>query len=134
MSIISQEIRDFAAGKLAWVGTSNTSGLANLSPKGTLEILDGQNIIFADLFSSKTRENLENNPQVAVAVIDPATPAGYQFKGQAELLSAGELYDSVVNKLKQAHPGLPTPKYVVKIRVSAIYSLSPGPNAGQKIA
>ncbi|MDR1578678.1 MAG: pyridoxamine 5'-phosphate oxidase family protein [Deltaproteobacteria bacterium] len=134
MAIISEDIRAFLTGRLAWVATADNNGAPNMAPKGTVDVLDGDTLIFADLFSLKTRENLEKNNQVAVAVVDAATPTGYQFKGRAELLSAGSLFDSVAKKLKDAMPDLPTPKYVVKIKVEAIYSLSPGPDAGKKIA
>ncbi|MDR1873284.1 MAG: pyridoxamine 5'-phosphate oxidase family protein [Deltaproteobacteria bacterium] len=133
MALISQEIRDFVAGKLGWVGTVDGQGVPNLSPKGTVQVLDDQTIIFADLFSLKTRANLEKNPQVAVAVVEASPPQGYQFKGKAELLTSGPLYETVAKKLKDAGLGLPDPKYVVKIAVEEIYSLSPGPEAGKKI-
>jgi predicted pyridoxine 5'-phosphate oxidase superfamily flavin-nucleotide-binding protein len=133
MALISQEIRDFVVGKLGWVGTADSEGIPNLSPKGTVQVLDDQTIIFADLFSLKTRANLEKNPQVAVAVVEASPPKGYQFKGRAELLTSGPLFETVSKTLKDTGLGLPDPKYVVKITVTEIYSLSPGPEAGQKI-
>jgi predicted pyridoxine 5'-phosphate oxidase superfamily flavin-nucleotide-binding protein len=132
MAVISKEIREFITGKLAWVGTADKNGVPNLAPKGTLKVLDDETLIFADLFSLKTRAALEENPQVAVAVIDKMT--GYQIKGKAELLSKGELYDGVVAEVKKAMPDLPGAKYAVKIHVEAVYSLSPGPDAGKKLA
>ncbi|MDR1085384.1 MAG: pyridoxamine 5'-phosphate oxidase family protein [Deltaproteobacteria bacterium] len=134
MDIISQEIREFVSGKVGWVATVGPQGVPNLAPKGTVEVLDGETIVFADFFSLKTRSNLEKNPKVAVAVIEASPPSGFQFKGQAELVSSGDLYDAVAAKIKAAVPQLPFPKCVVKIKVTEIYSLSPGPQAGQKIA
>jgi predicted pyridoxine 5'-phosphate oxidase superfamily flavin-nucleotide-binding protein len=132
MVAIPKDIQEFVAGKLAWVGTADKSGVPNLAPKGTLKVLDDQTLVFADLFSLKTRTALEQNPQVAVAVIDKMT--GYQFKGKAELLDKGGLYDGVAGEVKKAMPDLPGPKYAVKITVDSIYSLSPGPDAGKKLA
>ncbi|MDR2353417.1 MAG: pyridoxamine 5'-phosphate oxidase family protein [Deltaproteobacteria bacterium] len=132
MAIISKEIQDFVAGKLGWVGTADKNGLPNLAPKGTLKVIDDHTIVFADLFSLKTRAALEANPQVAVAVIDKMT--GYQFKGKAELLTSGPIYELVAGDVKKALPDLPGPKYAVKITVDAVYSLSPGPDAGKKLA
>jgi predicted pyridoxine 5'-phosphate oxidase superfamily flavin-nucleotide-binding protein len=134
MAIISQEIRDFVVGKLAWVATTDSSGTPNLAPKGTVEFVDGDTIVFADLFSLKTRANLEKNPAVAVAVVEAAPPIGYQFKGRAELLGSGPDFEAAVKKLKEAMPQLPPPKYLVRIKVTEVYSLSAGPDAGQKIA
>jgi predicted pyridoxine 5'-phosphate oxidase superfamily flavin-nucleotide-binding protein len=119
---------------MGWVGTATREGVPNVTPKGTVQLLDDQHIIFADLFSLKTRQNLEQNPKVAVTVIEPNGTNGYQMKGTAELLTAGPLYDQVAAQLKQKSAGLPTPKYVVKITVEAVYDQSVGPNAGKQIA
>jgi predicted pyridoxine 5'-phosphate oxidase superfamily flavin-nucleotide-binding protein len=132
MAVLSKEIQEFLAGKLAWVGTADKNGVPNLAPKGTLKVLDEQTLVFADLFSLKTRAALEQNPQVAVAVIDKMT--GYQIKGKAELIDKGGFYDGVAGEVKKAMPDLPGPKYAVKITVEAVYSLSPGPDAGKKLA
>ncbi|MDR2140743.1 MAG: pyridoxamine 5'-phosphate oxidase family protein [Deltaproteobacteria bacterium] len=132
MTIINKEIRDFVTGKLAWVATADENGRPNLAPKGTTEVLDEETLVFADLFSLKTRVNLEKNSQVAVAVIEASPPAGYQFKGQAELVKSGPIYDQVAQKLQAA--GLPSPTSVVKIKVTEVFSLSPGLDAGRRLA
>jgi predicted pyridoxine 5'-phosphate oxidase superfamily flavin-nucleotide-binding protein len=130
---ISQEIKDYLKGKVAWVATADKAGVPNLSPKGTLGVADDNTLVFADIFSLKTRKALEENPNVAVAVVDPAGPSGYQFKGKSELLTSGPLYDKVAADVKAALPQVGPPKYVVKIDVTDIYSLTPGPDAGKKI-
>ena len=132
MAKISKEIQEFLTGKVGWVGTADKSGLPNLAPKGTLKVVDDETLGFADLFSLKTRANLEANPQVAVAVIDKMT--GYQIKGKVELLTSGPVYEEVSGGVKKAMPDLPGPKYAVKIKVDSVYSLSPGPDAGKKLA
>ncbi|MDR1037039.1 MAG: pyridoxamine 5'-phosphate oxidase family protein [Deltaproteobacteria bacterium] len=131
MAKLTKEIQDFLAGKLAWVGTADKAGVPNLAPKGTLKVLDDENLVFADLFSLKTRKGLEENPQVAVAVIDKMT--GYQIKGKAELVTSGPVFEAVSKGVKEAMPDLPGPKYAVKIAVDSVYSLSPGPDAGKKL-
>jgi predicted pyridoxine 5'-phosphate oxidase superfamily flavin-nucleotide-binding protein len=135
MSIsISKELKEFIAGKTAWVATADKNGTPNLAPKGSLQVVDDQTLVFADIFSLKTRSALEQNPKAAVAVIDAKKPEGYQFKGDVELLDSGPLYDQVKENLQKAAPKLPVPKYVTKITVQEIYSLTPGPEAGKKIA
>jgi predicted pyridoxine 5'-phosphate oxidase superfamily flavin-nucleotide-binding protein len=133
MAVIPKEVQDFLPGKVAWVATADKKGVPNLAPKGTLAVLDDESLVFADIFSLKTRTALEENPNVAVAVVDPAGPKGYQIKGKSELLTSGPVYDAVTAKVKAAIPGVGAPKYVVKIAVTDIYSLSPGPDAGKKI-
>jgi hypothetical protein len=82
----------------------------------------------------KTRQNLKENPQVAVTVIDAATAKGYQIKGNAEMLTSGPLFDQMASQLKGSPKGLPPLQYLVKITAEAVYDQSVGPDAGKKIA
>jgi predicted pyridoxine 5'-phosphate oxidase superfamily flavin-nucleotide-binding protein len=134
MVSIPKHVQEFFPGKLAWVATATPDGVPNVTPKGTVKILDDQHLIFADLFSLKTRQNLDRNPRVAVTVIDPSTHKGYQIKGTAELMSSGPLYEQLAAELKGASASLPPPKYVVKISVDSVYDQSVGPDAGKKLA
>lgn len=134
MVTIPKRVQEFLPGKMGWVATATKDGVPNTTPKGTVRMLDDQHIVFADLFSFKTRQNLEQNPKVAVTVIDLASHTGYQIKGTAELISSGSLYDQMAKELKQTSAGLPSPKYVVSITVEAVYDQSVGPNAGKQIA
>lgn len=133
MVTIPKHVQEFLPGKLAWVATAGSDGTPNTTPKGSVRMLDDQHIVFADLFSLKTRQNLEQNPKVAVTIIDAATRVGYQLKGTAELLSSGTLFEQTVEELKQHSSALPAPTYVVRINVEAIYDQSVGPDAGKQI-
>ncbi|MGO9313181.1 MAG: pyridoxamine 5'-phosphate oxidase family protein [Syntrophobacteraceae bacterium] len=133
MAKIPNELQEFMKGKMAWVATASPDGVPNTTPKGTVQVLDDEHIIFADLFSLKTRDNLQKNPKVAVTVIDMETKKGYQFKGSAKLVDSGPVFDEVVEKLKKAPMKLPHPKYVVVMTVESIFDQSVGPKAGQKI-
>lgn len=134
MVSIPKHVQEFFAGKMGWVGTATRDGVPNVTPKGTIKVLDDQHLVFADLFSLKTRKNLEQNSNIAVTVIDSATHQGYQVKGKAELISSGPLYEQMVAGLKQASAALPPPKYVVKICVESVYDQSVGVDAGKQIA
>jgi len=67
-------------------------------------------------------------------VYDAEKRIGYAFKGSAELLASGALYDQTVEALKKAAPQLPPAKYAVKVTVDAIFNQSAGPEGGKKIA
>jgi uncharacterized protein len=133
MAKIPQEVQEFMKGKMGWVATASADGVPNATPKGTVKVLDDEHLVFADLFSRKTRENLLKNPKVAVTVIDEKTHQGFQIKGIAELLTAGQLYDQVAEELKKAPMKLPPATYVVKIAVNAVFDQSVGPEAGKQI-
>ncbi len=132
---ISPEIQDFMKGKQGWVATASRDLVPNVAIKGTLRLLDDEHVIFADLYSFKTRKNLEENPQVAIMVMDVESRKGYSLKGVAELIDSGPLYDQISAEIKQrlGSQGL-TLRYVVKVEIQAIYDQSLGPGAGRQIA
>ena len=134
MVSIPKHVQDFLPGKLAWVATASNNGLPNLTPKGTLRILDQFHVLFADLYSEKTRRNLMENNKVAVTVVDAATATGYQIKGSAEVISSGPLFEETEFLLKESPKEMPPLKYVVKITVDAVFDQSVGPFAGRQIA
>jgi predicted pyridoxine 5'-phosphate oxidase superfamily flavin-nucleotide-binding protein len=134
MVSIPKHVQDFLPGKLAWVATASRIGEPNVTPKGTLKILDQFHILFADLFSQKTRRNLLENPKVAITVVDPATATGFQIKGTAEVIGNGPLFDETEILLKESPRAMPPLQYVVKITVDAVFDQSVGPNAGKQIA
>lgn len=133
MAKIPKEVQEFMQGKMAWVATASPEGVPNTTPKGTVKVIDDEHLVFADLFSRKTRENLLKNPKVAVTVIDEKSHKGYQIKGTSELLSAGQLYDQMAEELKKAPMKLPPATYVVKITVDVVFDQSVGPDAGKQI-
>ena len=131
---IPQEVQNFMKGKIAWVATTSSDGVPNTTPKGTVQVIDDEHLVFADLYSRKTRENLKANAKVAVTVVDEKTCKGYQLKGVAELLTAGFIFYMVVEQLKKVPMKLPPLSYVVMITVDSIYDQSIGPDAGKQIA
>jgi predicted pyridoxine 5'-phosphate oxidase superfamily flavin-nucleotide-binding protein len=134
MIVIPKEVQEFLPGKLAWVATASRDGVPNVTPKGTVKLLDEQHILFADLFSLKTRKNLEENTKVAVTVVDTTTGKGYQLKGTAEVVSSGPLFEETAKRIKESPKGLPPVQHVVKITVEAVFDQSAGPDAGKQIA
>lgn len=127
-------VQEFLPGKLAWVATASRDGVPNVTPKGSLKMLDEHHVVFADLFSLKTRKNLEENNQVAVTVVDAATGKGYQIKGTAEVLDSGPLFDETAAALRALGKGLPPPHHLVKITVESVFDQSAGADAGKQIA
>ncbi len=131
---IPKEVQDFLPGKLAWVATASCAGEPNVTLKGSLKLLDGQHVLFADLFSRKTRQNLFENKRVAVTVADASTGKGYQLKGNAELVEFGQLFEETSRHVQEIQKGLPVPRYVVKITVDAVFDQSAGSEPGKQIA
>ena len=107
--------------RLGFFATASKDGVPNVSPKGSIRVIDEQTLVFAEIMSSRTRANLRENPSIAVLVYDPAKRKGYQIKGKAELITGGELWDKVAPPLiKYGY----NPNYVVKITPEEIYPVS----------
>jgi predicted pyridoxine 5'-phosphate oxidase superfamily flavin-nucleotide-binding protein len=82
--------------RLGFVATVCADGTPNLSPKGTVCVLDDDHLMFADIRSPGTVTNLRANPGIEVNVVDPLVRKGYRFKGRAEVLEAGADFDRLV--------------------------------------
>ena len=83
--------------KLGYVATVALDGTPNLSPKGTIAILDDSRLVFANIRSPQTIENLTKNPSIEINVIDPFSRLGYRFKGLAEILSDGDDFKNILD-------------------------------------
>jgi hypothetical protein len=82
--------------RLGFVATVCPDGTPNLSPKGTVCVLDDDHLIFADIRSPGTVSNLRSNPNIEVNVVDHFVRKGYRFKGTAQVLDAGRDFERYV--------------------------------------
>jgi predicted pyridoxine 5'-phosphate oxidase superfamily flavin-nucleotide-binding protein len=78
------------------VATVCHDGTPNLSPKGTIKSWDDEHLVFADIHSPGTVENLLSNPSIEINMVDIFTRKGFRFKGKAEVLSNGKRYDDLM--------------------------------------
>lgn len=100
MGILTEEMKSMVAGlRLCYVATVTEDGKPNLSPKGSLKVLDDEHLAFADIMSPVTMRNLRANPHIEVNLVDPFLRRGYRFKGRCEIHQDGEVFDSVANEL-----------------------------------
>jgi hypothetical protein len=90
MTILTPDMkRVIAEQKLGFVATVNADGTPNLSPKGTMQVLDDAHICFADIRSPGTMANLARNPAMEINFVDPFVRKGYRFKGTARVVAKG---------------------------------------------
>jgi uncharacterized protein len=98
MAKFDDEIKHFVNfQKLGYVATVSSDGSPNLSPKGTIAILDDSKLVFANIRSPQTVENLTKNPLIEINVIDPFSRMGYRFKGMANILSDGDDFKKILD-------------------------------------
>ncbi len=136
MSKLPDNLRDLLArNHNVWVATTAPDGTPNVAIKGSGALLDDEHLYFADMFSRKTRENLQHNPRVAVGIYDAEQRVALQVKGSAELIDSGEVFAQIDEKLAPMREkvGLPPLQYVVRIAVESVWDMGPGPRAGEQV-
>jgi uncharacterized protein len=120
MAIITEEMERMVSGlRLCYVATVTPDGRPNLSPKGSLRVIDREHLAFADIMSPATIRNLRGNPYIEVNMVDPFLRRGYRFKGICEILTEGEIFDLVANELWDREGRQYPVNAVVKIAVQA---------------
>ena len=101
MGLLTSDIREFVnTVKLGFAATVCADGTPNLSPKGTTIAWDDDHLAFADIYSPGTIENLRRNNAIEINTVDIFTRKGYRFKGVAEVLNRGELFNAILEHFK----------------------------------
>ena len=100
MALLTEDMKRMVSHlRLCYVATVTPDGKPNLSPKGSLRVIDDDHLAFADIMSPATIRNLKVNPYIEVNMVDPFLRRGYRFKGVAEIVTEGETFDLVANEL-----------------------------------
>ena len=118
---LTSEMKAMFESQLAVIATVSKDGAPNVGPKGSMHVVDDETLAYAESKGAKTLRNLQENPKVAVLVVDREKGAGYQVKGKAELLSSGDFFEKVAKR--QEERKRPRPKQVVRIKINEIYSV-----------
>ena len=94
MAILTDDMkRVVTEQRLGFIATVCADGTPNLSPKGTTAVWDDDHLIFADIRSPGTIANLRHNPALEINVVDQVVRKGYRFKGTAEVLTEGPVFE-----------------------------------------
>jgi len=122
---MTQEIMDLvnAQDVIKMLGSVDEARKVNVVPIASFAALDPETLMYADIFSGRTRKNLEKTKRVTLTVYKPPM-TGYQIKGVCQgYQSSGPLWEQVTQKIYEA---MKVPcKGVGIIKVEEIYSVSP---------
>src|SRR6478672_7159690 len=88
--------------RLGFIATVCADGTPNLSPKGTTNVWDDDHVVFADICSPGTIENLQRNPAIEINVVDPMVRKGYRFKGIATVVESGTQFEEIMSTVYEA--------------------------------
>ena len=126
MAKIPLDVKTFLdEGRLAYVATCSRDGRPHVVPKGSVAVLDDEHLVFADLYTGATRKNLEANPRIAVAIVNPAGYIGYEICGQAQIVERGPAFDEIAARVTHGQMTYHRAKHAVKIRVEEVVELKP---------
>jgi predicted pyridoxine 5'-phosphate oxidase superfamily flavin-nucleotide-binding protein len=118
MAKLSEEAKKAIAEiKPSLVATASAAGKPNVSAKGSLRVLDDENVVFADVASPRTVANIKENPQVAIICLDAAARKGCRVWGRGEILDSGSIFDSMAEALAKRDMKV---KNVVKVAVEEV--------------
>jgi len=117
------------------LATASKEGIPNVVVVGAKKILDDETILISDQYFDKTLSNIKENPRAAVTVWEKAE--GYQIKGTVTVETSGPRFDETARWIEDLGKKFNIPlksKGAVILKITDIYTISPGSNAGQKIA
>lgn len=137
MGILTEDMkRVVRQQRMGFIATVCPDGSPNLSPKGTATVWDNDHLVFANLDSPATIENLGHNPACEINVIDNFIRKGYRFKGTAELITNGALFEEIQDAYTTGgrniqKSNLPAKGYVLMTVIKAAPLASPGYTPGK---
>ena len=89
MTITDQMRRIVANHPVGTVGTVNSDGTPNVSPKGTMLVLDDETIIFGEIRSPRTLANVRERHAMEINFVDVLARRCLRTKGEARIISRG---------------------------------------------
>jgi len=136
MASLNERMKEiFAKQRIFVLGTADLNGVPNVVPVGSVRMLDDETILVSDQYFHKTLDNLRENPKVAISFWEMSE--GYQIKGRAKIHTEGKIYEETAEWIRRRSEEIGRPlksKGAVVIKITAIYSVSPGSKAGQRVA
>ena len=117
--MITEAIKTFAEGVgHAYVATSDLNGSPHLAAGGGVSVQAPNRLVFEAWFCQTTLKNLQQNPELAVAIADPATGKGFQFLGRVESKQDTAVLNGFLPDLEAS--GLPQVQWRLEIRVESV--------------
>ena len=128
---LTDEIKESLTGtKIVFLATASKEGTPNVVPIGAFKLLDDETLLISDQFFNKTLKNLKENPKIAISYW--GEKGGFQIKGSITLHTNDEVFKQDVAWMKELRPNL-VPKSAVIMKITEVFIIKAGPDAGKKI-
>jgi uncharacterized protein len=119
--------------KMAYVATSSKEGIPHLAASEGMTFLEQDRIFFRAWFCIRTIENLQENPKLALAILDPDTGEGYQLLSEMERIDRMATLDGYSPETAKKWAGLPQDEHQLRIRVKEVLHLTSGPHSDEPL-
>ncbi|MEN6611150.1 MAG: pyridoxamine 5'-phosphate oxidase family protein [Methanoregulaceae archaeon] len=119
-----------AAAGIVFLATSSGDSVPNVVPIKAFRLLDDETLLISDQFFNKTLQNMKENPKAALSWW--GEKGGFQIKGAVTIHTDDEVFREDVTWMQGFRPGL-SPKSAVILKISDVYQVRPGADAGKKI-
>ena len=128
---LTDEIKESLTGtKIVFLATASKEGTPNVVPIGAFKILNDETLLISDQFFNKTLKNMKENPKIAISYW--GEKGGFQIKGSITLHTNDEVFKRDVAWMKELRPNL-VPKSAVIMKITEVFIVKVGPDAGKKI-
>lgn len=144
MAEMTDEMMDLINNMAApYLATASKEGVPNVVPCGSTRAVGPDTITITALHLDKTLRNLEENPRVALVFNSELGQKGtridvrgWQIKGEATLVKSGEYFkrakEGAANRF--GPEAADKVKAAVVIKVTEIFNIATGPDAGKRVA
>jgi predicted pyridoxine 5'-phosphate oxidase superfamily flavin-nucleotide-binding protein len=128
---LTEEMKESMKGvKTIFMATCSRAGVPNVIPMATYKLLDDETMLLGDNFMQKTLTNMKENPRIAIAYW--GEKGGFQIKGTVTLHTDDQVYKDTVAWVKSMRPTF-NPKTGIVLKITDVYVVKPGPDAGKKL-
>ncbi len=128
---LTEEIKGSMKGiKTIYLATSSRGGVPNVIPMGAFKLMDDETMLLSDQYMKKTLQNIKENPHVALTFW--GENGGFQLKGTVTLHTDDQIFKDDVAWVKSMKPNL-NPKGALVMKITEVFAVKPGPDAGKKI-
>lgn len=136
MAVMSDEVKAlFTNAKVVAFSTSTLDGQPNTCAVGMKKVIDDETVYVSDQFFKKTLANVKSNAKVSIAFW--GDEGAYQIHGTARYVNEGDEFAEQKAWVDAAFQQMGAPivaKGGVFVHVDAVFQMSAGPQAGERLA
>lgn len=128
---LTADIKESLTGvKTVFLATAALDHTPNVVPIGAFKLLDDETVLISDQFFHKTLANMKENPKIAFSYW--GEKGGFQIKGTVTIHTDDEIFRQDEAWIHELKPAL-KPKTAMVMKITAVYAIKPGADAGRKI-